>query len=197
MGHDHLAVVTAVLMHAQSRCVCVSPLRPNESGVIVFTGTQTPKDLLVDDLDVRTAKWPTEEGCDVHRGFARRTRSMMQEELAPFLESHESFVLSGHSLGGACAILAASALVERGTQVQAVYTFGSPRPASVNFRSLYSVQGLPRKTFNFATPHDPVVHRIPSVYQEVCPYIPLEWKDDTGAWAQHDMRVYARALHAR
>lgn len=195
-NNHHLALATTILIHSQSRYVCVSPLRPNDSGIIAFTGTQTPKDLLVDDLDVRTAKWPTEEGCDVHRGFARRTRSMMQE-MTPFLETHKSFVLTGHSLGGACAILAASALVERGTEVQSVYTFGSPRVASTSFRSLYSMQGLVRKTFNFVTPHDPVVHRIPSVYHEVCPYVPLEWNEDMNVWKHHDMRVYTQALAAR
>lgn len=191
-SRDILLFAATILSNTQSRFVCVSSTNPTESGIIAFTGTQTPRDLILDDLDVRSVRWPTQKGFFVHRGFARRTRQML-EEMQPFLNDHDSFVLTGHSLGGACAILAASALVESGKCVQSVYTFGTPRLASVEFGRLYHVQGLGDKTFNFATTQDPIVHRLPELFNEVCPYLSLDCDEDD-VWAHHDMQMYLRVI---
>ena len=189
---DRLVFVSSVLLHARSRCVCMSPRIEGEGALLAFTGTQTPKDLIFDDLDIRRSCWPDHDGFVVHRGFARRTRSIL-DEIQPFLESHERFILAGHSLGGACAILAASALVEQAKHVQGVYTFGTPRLGSTKFQKLYRAQGLTRITRSFATPRDPIVHKIPYIYKEVCPYEEL-FCDEKDAWAHHDMKAYANAM---
>jgi hypothetical protein len=45
--------------------------------------------------------------------------------------------VTGHSLGGALAVLAALELAKAGATVAAVYTFGMPRPGNAHFKSEY------------------------------------------------------------
>jgi len=196
-----IARVTGLLLHLHGRCACVAPEAPGAPALLLFSGTQTYRDLWVDDLDVRPGVWPARrrgaDGWTVHRGFARRTREILDDEARAFLEAHDRFVVGGHSLGGACAILAASDLQRRdGKQVDAVYVFGTPRLASRGFRAYYcDEQRLGGVTRSFATPRDPIVHRIPSVlYASVVPYeaVPCAAED---AWSHHDMRAYHAAWH--
>ena len=184
-----LSRVTSVLLTCTTPFECVEP-HLNDPALIVLSGTQTARDLIVDDLDIRTAHWPPNsiDGGVVHRGFARRTRTLC-DSMSSFLNKHESFVVAGHSLGGACAVLMASLLAQREKDIQAVYTFGMPRLASPKFREFYIEQGLVEVSRHFATPLDPVVHNIPYVYKAMGEYevIPCDKKD---SWDQHDMRAY-------
>ena len=45
--------------------------------------------------------------------------------------------VTGHSLGGALAVITALALVESGVAVEAVFTFGMPRPGNAAFAARY------------------------------------------------------------
>ena len=133
----------------------------------------------------------------VHRGFARRTDALLGR-VRPFLREHDSFIVAGHSMGSACAVLAASSLVaaDASTSVDAVFTFGMPRMATRRFVDFYRTQGLEDVSFHFATPRDPVVHRIPYIYQTPGPYIRVPC-DEADAWGHHDMRAYREVWRRR
>lgn len=188
-----LPFVTTLLTTSPDQCTLLNPKWPGGSALLIFTGTRPPADLIVDDLVIRRTPWPSVNGGSlVHRGFARRTARLLQEKREAIRE-HSSFIVAGHSLGGACATLAASRILAMdGKHIAAVYTFGAPRLATLDFVHLYNhQQDLGCVTRNFATPRDPVVHRKPNVFEEVAPYIHVPCDADE-AWDHHDMNAYRR-----
>ena len=157
--------------------------------VIAFTGTNTVKDLFFDDLNIRPISWPNfESDAKVHGGFAIRTNRLL-EDLHNFIEDSDNFVLGGHSLGGACAILSASYLVSIGKKVDNVYTFGVPCVGSKKFQDYYKKQGLWERTFNYVTTKDPIVNRIPRLYKPIGQYIDVPC-DYESSLKQHDIDTY-------
>ena len=64
--------------------------------------------------------------------------------------------LMGHSLGGALAQIAAFALERDGEEVDAVFTFGSPRVGLSDWTSFAESTGLSDKIINVIDPSDPV-----------------------------------------
>lgn len=189
-----LQIMANMLLHCHPSHICVPPVHPHEPARIVISGTKTARDLIMDDLDIRTKAWPpssTHKGV-VHRGFARRTKSLLKD-MEEFLDGHDSFVISGHSMGGACAVLLASELICRSKAVVAVYTFGTPHMSMPSFTDIYKAQGLCNITEHYTTPLDPVVHKIPYVYEMVGPYCLLEC-DKPKPWDHHNMDSYVDAL---
>jgi triacylglycerol lipase len=66
----------------------------------------------------------------VHEGFWQATQSIMgdlAQTLDRFCDKGQSLWLTGHSLGGALAMLATAYFVEQGIQPAGLYTFGQPR----------------------------------------------------------------------
>ena len=88
----------------------------------------------------------------VHGGFAKMA-SNVADRLAERLEKwpRRTVVLSGHSLGGALAILVGGALKGRGRSVQ-LCTFGAPPPGDAQYARL--LDGVP--CLRFANRCDPV-----------------------------------------
>ena len=77
-------------------------------------------------LDARYRKeWDSRSQCYVHRGFLEAAQQVYVE-LAPLLDSGHKQVVTGHSLGGAVALLVGLYLYREGYDVQ-VYTFGQPK----------------------------------------------------------------------
>lgn len=72
-----------------------------------------------------------------HSGFDAAWQRL-RPEVEEWLSQREvsNLILTGHSLGGAIAVLAAYTLAERFT-VRAVVTFGAPRVGSIEFRNAY------------------------------------------------------------
>ena len=177
------------------KCVDSSLTNP---AVIVFAGTQNWVDLVVDDLNIKPVLWPpsklvsdTMQG-RVQGGFASRTVRLFKE-MECFTQYHDDFVVAGHSLGGACAILLASLLTYKGKRVSCVYTFGVPKLATSKFQQMYKDQGLWKRTHNFVTPQDPVVNRIPYFYKSVGEYKELHFESEN-AWDHHDLSTYHNCL---
>lgn len=106
---------------------------PGEMAVLAFRGT----DCLADwglDLDAVRVAMPGHPRIHVHAGFWTAWRSMapaVEALLAAHVQPDLGLYITGHSLGGALAQLAALDL-ERDT-LAAVYTFGSPRVATLGF----------------------------------------------------------------
>lgn len=78
----------------------------------------------------------------VHKGFLGAWVKILPQILEA-IEPFEAVCLSGHSQGGAIASLASADLKQRGRLIPWVYTFGSPRPASKQFRDSYRSLGIP------------------------------------------------------
>ena len=98
-------------------------IRDTEDGrCIAFQGTQDIAQVLA-DLDVGTIHVPLMG--DVHRGFLMAARSV-RFRIGMALEDKPA-IITGHSLGGAIAIVLAAHRCLAGQPPKAVITFGAPR----------------------------------------------------------------------
>jgi triacylglycerol lipase len=71
----------------------------------------------------------------VHRGFLNQLNRIF-DEVVRFLKSSADgrpLLVTGHSQGGAVAVLATMALASQGVAVSATYTFAAPRPGDAAF----------------------------------------------------------------
>lgn len=128
-----------------------------ELTVIAFRGTQQRcwRDWMT-DLKLRMVP-----GCGgrVHRGFLEALDQIWDEvmmELAKCHRSQQALWITGHSLGGALATLAASRLQQ---SVNSVYTFGSPRVGDHQFCDRFE-SFLGDRTFRVVNDED-LVTRVP------------------------------------
>ena len=96
----------------------------------------------------------------VHRGFLRAFKALLvnqdyRKEVMKQLKSAKNVWLTGHSLGGAIAILAGNYLLEQGVDVSGIYTFGAPRVGNSHYRNLIN-ERLNYKYWRFMNDNDPV-----------------------------------------
>nr|WP_233096041.1 lipase family protein [Alicyclobacillus sp. SO9] len=125
--------------------------------ILLFRGTETsilhPVDTVEDiHVDLNLVQVPFDSGdsnAKVHRGYKELYQSLFTShwlqtdksiiEVMNTLDSHSPLYITGHSLGGALATLAAVDIV-RNTQFQniKVYTFASPRVGNAAFVSDYN-----------------------------------------------------------
>ncbi len=184
-------LITSMLLLQSSKVITLEP-KLNRPPIIAFAGTQSYKDVILYDIDIRRKFWPVENknlnlGGDVHRGFARRTELLMKE-ITNFTETYDNFIIGGHSLGGSCAILCASGLKNRNKTIKAVYTFGVPKLATTKFRSYYMEQELWDLTTNYVTPNDVIVN-LPIKYKSVGNDVTLQFENTNGI-ISHDLNIY-------
>jgi triacylglycerol lipase len=109
--------------------------------VVAFAGTD-PVHLAnwVSDFDIR----PTDGGAA--EGFTVAIQSVEQDILQT-LPTARPVMVTGHSLGGALAVLFAQWLETLGRDVTVVYTFGAPRPGRRDFTEPYNTSNLGARTF--------------------------------------------------
>lgn len=132
-GMDTFAFYTSTSPVIDPQCVVMS----NEKVVIVvFRGTEINlTDLLTD------AALPLTDigrGCRGHSGFWDSMNAVYSgvKTTVQSMSHGQPVWLTGHSLGGAMAALCAYRLMNDGTPVQGVYTYGSPRVGDESFRRL-------------------------------------------------------------
>lgn len=132
-------------------------VRPGEFCVIAFRGTEKNKKDILTDLKARfynSASGRTHEGFTIaYEGIKSSIRNTLREREDG--KQVEPLYLTGHSLGGALATIAAKDL-ERDFVVSSCYTFGSPRV------------GTPEWSDYFKTPVYRIVHLADAV-----PTVPL------------------------
>jgi hypothetical protein len=104
-----------------------------------------------------------EEKAKVHRGFLKAFQSLIPTQGGEY-ETFEEIIrqikgkdiwLTGHSLGGALASVAAGYLMYLDIPIAGLYTFGAPRIGNRSHRN-YMNQKLTYKCWRFANNHDPV-----------------------------------------
>ncbi|MEM8501564.1 MAG: lipase family protein [Cyanobacteria bacterium P01_D01_bin.1] len=147
--------------------------RTEQFMVLAFRGSQEPKDWLT-NVTTQLRKFTIfKEGATtlssyqgkVHTGFflsweiieqsvlsqLDKWRSQMKEEKLPPL------YITGHSLGGALATMAAASLSDNGIEVAGVYTFGQPRVGDRTFASQLNKR-TDGRVFRFVNNNDIVPH---------------------------------------
>lgn len=99
--------------------------------VLAFRGTEKDMQDIKTDLD---ARFYERNGVRVHDGFYQAFLHVepMVRKAVEELSDHKVYV-TGHSLGGALALIAARAL--NGDNIAACYTFGSPRVGGLEFEA--------------------------------------------------------------
>ena len=131
-------------------------------GIIAFRGTANLRNWLT-DLECDLKPWQSPHA-RVHAGFRAAWRSVRDD----VIEAVEDFGpdrriwLTGHSLGGALAMLAALDLkreVSNAAHLAGCYTFGQPRVGNADFRSWYNAV-FRERTFRVVHSDD-IVARVP------------------------------------
>jgi len=126
--------------------------------VVAFKGSSTPRDFLADascwlsDLNWNRTNWPQGHGIKVHHGFLFDASSILPpviEQVAAAIGAPASrtgpapgtgaprIFLTGHSLGGALAELAALEFTLQNIPIAGVITFGGPRVGNGAFAAAY------------------------------------------------------------
>lgn len=152
--------------------------RTDECMVLAFRGTQeirdwtTNLDMKLRNFTIRRAGKTTLSSYKgkVHTGFFLGWADIERDVLAQLMrwqnESQETgkplkplppLLITGHSLGGALATMAAASLHENGINVAGLYTFGQPRVGDLTF-SRQLDKNLAGKVFRFVNNNDVVPH---------------------------------------
>lgn len=140
--------------------------------IIAFRGTSNLRDWITDAQFWRRTLVEEANGddCQVHDGFLDAYESIIEKlsvHLRGIVADRKVFV-TGHSLGGALAILAALELKRQKFPVAQVYTFGQPRVGNGAFKRLYE-WSLGAATFRVVHEED-IVARLPHLPWLTDPY---------------------------
>jgi len=136
--------------------------------VVAFRGSASIRNWITDAEFERVTLVSGVDGTSskVHRGFCRALNSILEQLMAKlggcsFFERQNTkpLFITGHSLGGALAILAALELQRNRWLIAQVYTFGQPRVGNGDFRRRYDA-ALGDRTFRVVYQED-IVARIP------------------------------------
>ncbi len=125
-----------------------------DATLVCFRGSKSAEDWL-NDGDVRKTRKATAFG--IHEGFFNSYNSV-DLTLHKTLRMDSKLIITGHSLGGAQALLCAAFLSHCGFKVDSCYTFGQPRVGNSDF-SKWCAKMVPNH-FRFVNRND-IVPRIP------------------------------------
>jgi predicted lipase len=132
--------------------------------VVSFRGTSDIKNWIIDLTTTQTV-YAKCSGCAVHKGFFdgyNMIKPQMVSQLQALRATYRNapILVTGHSMGGAFAILAAADIKDLYGNVQSVYTFGQPRVGNAQFASYYT--GHISETYRVIHYGDLVPHVPPS-----------------------------------
>lgn len=131
--------------------------------VVAFRGTESVADWITDLKLLSTSrKYGT-----VHGGFCAAfeiVRSEVRQRIEKLGVSNRKLLLTGHSLGGALAVIAASDMWGE-FPAHAIYTFGQPRVGRGDFATFATPQ-FGNRFYRFVNDDD-IITRVPPGYQHV------------------------------
>ena len=126
----------------------------DKTAVLAFRGTEASQ---WGDVKTDIKAWTknSADGTKIHTGFADAFEPVEEGIKTAVLNSckEHSLYITGHSLGGALAIIATEKLEKTGVKIAACYTFGSPRVGNQEFgekikapvyRLVNAADGVPR-----------------------------------------------------
>jgi triacylglycerol lipase len=141
----------------------------NDSFVLVsFRGTQEPIDFIKNFNFIPQSGSNLGIPGQIHGGFSESFLSIwpqLQSSVKEFSNLKKPVVITGHSLGGAMATLAAVKLHQEGLKVSMVYTFGQPRIGDKEF-AVY-VDKILGNRYHRVVYHNDLVARIPPSRESV------------------------------
>lgn len=163
-------------------------VRMNGGSVVVFRGTLELRDWLGNfKYDQVSAEATTLPGM-VHEGFLNQLKSVLtriREATGP-AESAGRLFLTGHSAGGALAMLAGATLKKKyGYTIDQIATFGAPKIADSAFQAAYN-EILGENTVNLVHPDD-LIPRLPP-HQEAEQAFSDNFLDIVGQYLRDTMR---------
>lgn len=134
----------------------------NNSIILIFRGSETKggfrnakKDWLLTDAKCKMFKIDTFNNSYVHKGFWNSYTSVEDTLLKVIAQHHpenKKIFITGHSLGGALAILAAVDLLQHQLKPFSVYTFANPRVGTECFADYYVSLDIP--TYRYVNEND-------------------------------------------
>ncbi|KAF7721427.1 hypothetical protein EC973_004692 [Apophysomyces ossiformis] len=153
---------------------------------LVFRGTSSLRNFAA-DFQFLLAQYTPVSGAKVHTGFYKAYKEVAEHvvmEMRKQLDKYPKYkvVVTGHSLGGALAILGALDLYQRDTRFSknnlSIYTYGGPRVGNPEFAYYFAGTGIKlQRTING---HDVVPHLPPQAFGFLHPGVELWVKDDMG-----------------
>jgi len=140
-------------------------LESGERSVIAFRGTVTTPDWITNARASQVDYRFVPGGGRTHQGMTDIYASLRTRLFAAVwsLPKEKPLYVTGHSLGGALAVLAAPDLAANAGIVPSVYTFGAPRVGSWRFMLLFN--RLIPEAFRWQNAYDLVTHVPPPVYR--------------------------------
>ena len=174
--------------------------------VIAFRGTEQRIDDWLTNLDF--GKEQDLLDGKVHSGFYKATIDtidIIERSIGKMRALHatngrrpaQSLWFTGHSLGGALAMLAVSRFIEEDYPVDGLYTFGQPRTGDRNFARNFNLE-FQQRAFRFVNNNDPVTRIPPRSWQYShtgsLRYITESGaiEDDIGFWNRFLDRLHGR-----
>jgi hypothetical protein len=143
--------------------------------IVAFRGTLSPRTRDVSDETI-VADWLNDANARlsvdsqlgaIHHGFADSIAALWPQLVAKLevlkqqrkISSRSTLYVTGHSKGGALAVIAAARLKLNGMPITAVYTFAAARAGGSAFADVYLQQKIP--TFRYENQDDIVPHLPP------------------------------------
>lgn len=143
----------------------------NEFAVVAFRGTEKSLDDFLTDADFKLQLcgqdwYATKQGVEIHAGFAKAL-DLVWSELEPALAACKTPIwFTGHSLGGALAVLAAyrffnASKSDAGNrpEIGGVYTYGQPRVGNQAFKEDFPAR-IAERMYRFVDDTD-IVPQVP------------------------------------
>lgn len=141
----------------------------DSSMVVAFRGTEENSlEDWVNNIDNRAFPY---QGGTLHQGFWEALDAiwnLLWKQMQDFDNKNKKIWLTGHSQGGALAMLAARRLAAENIDVQGVYTYGQPKIGDMLFAANYD-SILKKKTFRLYNEDDSVVNNPPKLYHAGTP----------------------------
>lgn len=109
--------------------------------LIAVRGTSNIENMVVDSAFVLVPDQVT--GIDIHQGFLLSAKDILQKILSELKPAYK-ITTTGHSLGGATALVLAMMLDAKGYPVDEVITFGQPKVTNISGSKKYSHLNLKR-----------------------------------------------------
>ena len=178
-------------------------LESSSAVTVAFRGTQTWQEIVVTDADALTAIPSWTSYYIVHLGFNNLyypIRQNVMNILDGIYFGQRPLYITGHSLGGALATLAALDYASNNAPypVAEVYTFGSPRVASyITLVQYYDSPGRPGTyTYRVARPND-IITKIPppGLYYHVDQLCSLSGTTSQDGYSFHSIDGYIDLLN--